>query len=126
MEEPGRQFRRRKPAVERKIGEIGENDTRVAIIGKAFKVDKIDYTFWVDDGTGVILVESEENVLPENGQIVRVIGRVIRNEEIHLFGEVVQDFSDADLEALEEIQELEKTVLPKISNTIAFFGGEEE
>lgn len=126
MEEPERQFRRRKPAVERKIGEIGENDTRVAIIGKAFKVDKIDYTFWVDDGTGVILVESEENVLPENGQIVRVIGRVIRNEEIHLFGEVVQDFSDADLEALEEIQELEKTVLPKISNTIAFFGGEEE
>ena len=126
MEEPERQFRRRKPAVERKIGEIGENDTRVAIIGKAFKVDKIDYTFWVDDGTGVILVESEENVLPENGQIVRVIGRVIRNEEIHLFGEVVQDFSDADLEALEEIQELEKTVLPKINNTIAFFGGEEE
>ena len=126
MEEPERQFRRRKPAVERKIGEIGENDTRVAIIGKAFKVDKIDYTFWVDDGTGVILVESEENVLPENGQIVRVIGRVIRNEEIHIFGEVVQDFSDADLEALEEIQELEKTVLPKISNTIAFFGGEEE
>ncbi|WP_457751930.1 replication protein RepA [Thermococcus sp.] len=125
MEEE-RQFRRRKPAVERKIGEIDENDTRVAIIGKAFKVDKIDYTFWVDDGTGVILVESEENVLPENGQIVRVIGRVIRNEEIHLFGEVVQDFSEADLEALEEIQELEKTVLPKISGTIAFFGGEEE
>ena len=126
MEEPERQFRRRKPAVERKIGEIGENDTRVAIIGKAFKVDKIDYTFWVDDGTGVILVESEENVLPENGQTVRVIGRVIRNEEIHLFGEVVQDFSEADLEALEEIQELERKVLPKISDVIAFFGGEEE
>lgn len=126
MEEPERQFRRRKPAVERKIGEISENDTRVAIIGKAFKVDKIDYTFWVDDGTGVILVESEENVLPENGQIVRVIGRVIRNEEVHLFGEVVQDFSDADLEALEEIRELERTVLPKMSNAIAFFGGEEE
>ncbi|MCD6372432.1 MAG: replication protein RepA [Thermococcus sp.] len=126
MEEPERQFRRRKPTVERKIGEISENDTRVAIIGKAFKVDKIDYTFWVDDGTGVILVESEENVLPENGQIVRVIGRVIRNEEVHLFGEVVQDFSDADLEALEEIRELERTVLPKMSNAIAFFGGEEE
>ena len=126
MEEPERQFRRRKPAVERKIGEIGENDTRVAIIGKAFKVDKIDYTFWVDDGTGVILVESEENVLPENGQTVRVIGRVIRNEEIHLFGEVVQDFSGADLEALEEIQELERKVLPKISGVIAFFGGDEE
>ncbi|WP_258083152.1 replication protein RepA [Thermococcus thermotolerans] len=119
-------FRRRKPAVERKIGEIREDDTRVSLIGKAFKVDKMDYTFWLDDGTGVILIESEENVLPENGQIVRVIGRVIRNEEgVHIYGEVVQDFSGADLEALEEIRELEKKVLPKVEGIIEFFGGEE-
>ena len=119
-------FRRRKPAVERKIGEIKEDDTRVSLIGKAFKVDKMDYTFWLDDGTGVILVESEENVLPENGQIVRVIGRVIRNEEgMHIYGEVVQDFSNADLEALEEIRELERKILPKVEGIIEFFGGEE-
>ena len=119
-------FRRRKPAVERKIGEIREDDTRVSLIGKAFKVDKMDYTFWLDDGTGVILIESEENVLPENGQIVRVIGRVIRNEEgIHIYGEVIQDFSNADLEALEEIRELEKKILPKVEGIIEFFGGEE-
>ncbi|NJE11264.1 replication protein RepA [Thermococcus sp. MAR1] len=119
-------FRRRKPAVERKIGEIREDDTRVSLIGKAFKVDKMDYTFWLDDGTGVILIESEENVLPENGQIVRVIGRIIRNEEgMHIYGEVVQDFSNADLDALEEIRELEKKVLPKVEGIIEFFGGEE-
>ncbi|WP_297516314.1 replication protein RepA [Thermococcus sp.] len=119
-------FRRRKPAVERKIAEIMEDDTRVSLIGKAFKVDKLDYTFWLDDGTGVILVESEENVLPENGQVVRVIGRVIRSEEsVHIFGEVIQDFSDADLEALEEIRELERKILPKVENVISFFGGEE-
>ncbi|ASJ08487.1 replication protein RepA [Thermococcus siculi] len=119
-------FRRRKPAVERKIGEIREDDTRVSLIGKAFKVDKMDYTFWLDDGTGVILIESEENVLPENGQIVRVIGRVIRNEEeTHIYGEVIQDFSDADLEALEEVRELERRILPKVEGIIEFFGGEE-
>ncbi|WP_456423780.1 replication protein RepA [Thermococcus sp.] len=119
-------FRRRKPAVERKIAEIKEDDTRVSLIGKAFKVDKLDYTFWLDDGTGVILVESEENILPENGQTVRVIGRVIRSEEsVHIFGEVIQDFSSADLEALEEIRELEKKILPKVENLIEFFGGEE-
>jgi len=119
-------FRRRKPAVERKIAEIREDDTRVSLIGKAFKVDKLDYTFWLDDGTGVILVESEENVLPENGQTVRVIGRVIRSEEsVHIFGEVIQDFSKADLEALEEIRELERKVLPKVERVINFFGGEE-
>jgi len=119
-------FRRRKPAVERKIGEIREDDTRVSLIGKALKVDKMDYTFWLDDGTGVILIESEDNVLPENGQIVRVIGRVIRNEEgVHVFGEVIQDFSSADLEALEEIRELERKILPKVEGIIEFFGGEE-
>ena len=118
-------FRRRKPAVERKIGEIKDDDTRVLLIGKAFKVDKMDYTFWLDDGTGVILIESEENVLPENGQIVRVIGRVIRNDEgIHIYGEVIQDFSDADLEALEEIRELERKILPKVESVVDFFGGE--
>ena len=118
-------FRRRKPAVERKIGEIREDDTRVSLIGKAFKVDKMDYTFWLDDGTGVILIESEENVLPENGQIVRVIGRVIRNDEgIHIYGEVIQDFSNADLDALEEIRELERKIVPKVEGIIEFFGGE--
>ncbi|ASJ02710.1 replication protein RepA [Thermococcus profundus] len=120
-------FRRRKPAVERKIAEIKEDDTRVALIGKAFKIDKMDYTFWLDDGTGVILIESEENVLPEPGQLVRVIGRVIRNDEgIHIYGEVLQDFSGADLESLEEIQKLEREYLPKIEAKTAFWEGGEE
>ncbi|NJE00770.1 replication protein RepA [Thermococcus sp. JdF3] len=119
-------FRRRKPAVERRISEIRDDDTRISLIGKAFKVDKMDYTFWLDDGTGVILIESEENVLPSEGQVVRVIGRVIRNEEeIHIYGEVVQDFSGADLDALEEIRELERKVLPRVEGIVEFFGGEE-
>ncbi|ASJ00532.1 replication protein RepA [Thermococcus gorgonarius] len=120
-------FRRRKPAVERKIAEISEEDTRVALIGKAFKIDKMDYTFWIDDGTGVILIESEDNVLPEPGQLVRVIGRVIREESgIHIYGEVIQDFSGADLDALEEIRELEREYLPKIRKITAFWEGGEE
>jgi len=119
-------FRRRKPAVERKIAEISDDDTRVALIGKAFKVDKMDYTFWLDDGTGVILVESEDNVLPEPGQLVRVIGRLIRNEKIHIYGEIIQDFSGVDLEALEEISELERKYLTKIEEMANFWGGEEK
>ncbi|WP_457752575.1 replication protein RepA [Thermococcus sp.] len=121
MEELQPQIRRRKPAVERKIGEISEEDTRVALIGKVVKVDKLDYLFWLDDGTGVAIIETEENVLPKVGQIVRVIGRIIRNEEMHIYAEVVQDFSDADLESLEEIQELERKVLPKIENALAWW-----
>ncbi len=121
MEELQPQIRRRKPAVERKIGEISEEDTRVSLIGKVVKVDKLDYLFWLDDGTGVAIIETEENVLPKVGQIVRVIGRIIRNEEMHIYAEVVQDFSDADLESLEEIQELERKVLPKIENALVWW-----
>jgi len=125
-----RRFRRRKPAEERMIKDIKEDDTRVALIGRAFKIDKVDYTFWLDDGTGVILVESEENVLPKPDQIVRVVGRVIRDEEgTHIYGEVIQDFSTADLEALKEIRELEERVIPKLRELTkwwSFEGGEVE
>ncbi|WP_461864541.1 replication protein RepA [Thermococcus sp.] len=114
-------FRRRKPAVEKKIGEIDEGDTRVALIGKVVKVDKLDYLFWLDDGTGVAIIESEENVLPEIGQTVRVVGRIIRNEEMHIYAEAIQDFSDADLDALEEIQELERKILPKLENALVWW-----
>ncbi len=130
MEEPAveeRTFRRRKPAVERKIAEITEEDTRVALIGKAFKIDKMDYTFWLDDGSGVILVESEDNILPENGQLVRVLGRVIRDENgIHIYGEVIQDFKGVDMDALQEIQSLEKRYLKKLEELANFWGGGEE
>lgn len=115
------QIRRRKPAVERKVGEITEGDTRVSLIGKVIKADKLDYLFWIDDGTGVAVIETEENVLPKVGQIVRVIGRIIRNEEMHIYAEVVQDFSEADLESLEEIQELERRILPKVENALVWW-----
>nr|8C5Y_C Chain C, RPA14 subunit of the hetero-oligomeric complex involved in homologous recombination [Pyrococcus abyssi]8C5Y_F Chain F, RPA14 subunit of the hetero-oligomeric complex involved in homologous recombination [Pyrococcus abyssi]8C5Y_I Chain I, RPA14 subunit of the hetero-oligomeric complex involved in homologous recombination [Pyrococcus abyssi]8C5Y_L Chain L, RPA14 subunit of the hetero-oligomeric complex involved in homologous recombination [Pyrococcus abyssi]8C5Z_C Chain C, RPA14 subun len=112
--------RRRKPAVERKISEIREEDTRVSLIGRVIKVDKMDYMFWLDDGTGVAIIESESD-LPKVGQVVRVIGRIIRNEEgIHIYAEVIQDFSDADLEALEEIRELERKLLPRLEGEIVW------
>ncbi|NJF24706.1 replication protein RepA [Thermococcus sp. Bubb.Bath] len=130
MEEPvveERTFRRRKPAIERKIAEITEEDTRVALIGKAFKIDKMDYTFWLDDGSGVILVESEDNILPEDGQLVRVLGRVIRDENgIHIYGEVIQDFRGVDMGALQEIQSLEKRYLKKLEEMASFWSGGEE
>ncbi|AEC51426.1 hypothetical protein PNA2_0509 [Pyrococcus sp. NA2] len=113
--------RRRRPAVERKISEIKEDDTRVSLIGRVIKVDKMDYMFWLDDGTGIAIIESESD-LPKVGQIVRVIGRIIRNEEgIHIYGEIIQDFSDVDLEALEEIRELERKILPKLETELTWW-----
>ncbi|AAL82143.1 replication protein RepA [Pyrococcus furiosus DSM 3638] len=111
------QVRKRRPAIEKKIAEITENDTRVSIIGKVIKVDKMEYLFWLDDGTGVAIIESEGE-LPKVGQIVRVIGRIIKNEGMHIYAEVIQDFSEADLEALEEIRELERKILPQIEREV--------
>jgi len=115
------QIRRRRPAVEKKIAEITPEDIRVSLVGKVVKVDKIDYIFWLDDGTGVIAIECEENILPKIGQMVRVIGRVIRNEKVHIYGEVVQDFSNVNLEYLEEIQKLEEKLLPKLENALVWW-----
>ncbi|HDD31889.1 MAG TPA: replication protein RepA [Thermococcus litoralis] len=115
------QIRRRRPAVEKKIAEITPEDVRVSLVGKVVKVDKIDYIFWLDDGTGVIAIECEENILPKIGQMVRVIGRVIRNEKVHIYGEVVQDFSNVNLEYLEEIQKLEEKLLPKLENALVWW-----
>jgi len=115
------QIRRRRPAVEKKIAEITPEDVRVSLVGKVVKVDKIDYIFWLDDGTGVIAIECEENILPKVGQTVRVIGRVIRNEKVHIYGEVVQDFSNVNLDYLEEIQELETKLLPKLENALVWW-----
>ena len=53
MEEMPVRIKRRRPAVERKISEITLDDLRVSLIGKVVKVDKIDYIFWLDDGTGL-------------------------------------------------------------------------
>ncbi|AFK21634.1 hypothetical protein [Pyrococcus sp. ST04] len=118
------QIRRRKPAIERKISEIREDDTRISIIGKVIKVDKMEYMFWVDDKTGVAMVEAESD-LPRVGQVVRVIGRIIRNEEgMHIYAEVIQDFSDADLEALEEIMELERKILPQLDREVMMWWSE--
>ena len=84
------------PAKERKISEIGGEDTRVSIIGTV--VGFTDNTLAVDDGTGKIDVSFEEKPNVSTGQLVRVFGRTIALEGgYEISGEVCQDFSNADL-----------------------------
>ena len=40
---------------------------------------------------------------------------------MHIYAEAIQDFSDADLDALEEIQELERKILPKLENALVWW-----
>lgn len=97
---PDEEERRRFPSKFKDIENVTSEDVRVSIIGTV--VDREETILIVDDGTGKIEVEfdlSENLENFEEGDKVRVIGRP--NEEI-LNGEVIQDFSDLDLELYNE------------------------
>jgi len=95
----------RMPAKERKISEIGGEDTRVSIVGTV--VDFKENILAVDDGTGKIDVSFEEPPNVKTGQLVRIFGRVIALEGgFELQGEAWQDFSQADLGLWRRVSEM--------------------
>ncbi len=86
----------RMPAKERKVSDIGGDDTRVSIIGTVVGLN--DNIMAVDDGTGKIDVSFEDKPQVKTGQLVRIFGRIIALEGgYEIQGEVCQDFSNADL-----------------------------
>ena len=83
-------------AKERKISDIGGDDTRVSIIGTVVGLN--DNIMAVDDGTGKIDVSFEDKPQVKTGQLVRIFGRIIALEGgYEIQGEVCKDFSNADL-----------------------------
>ncbi len=97
---------RRLPSIERKISEIEADDVRVRVLGFIIDKDIENQVIVVDDGTGRAIVFVDEEVLKrlEEGQLVRVIGKVKKGETIEIFAEVVQDFSKLDLNLYEQVR----------------------
>jgi uncharacterized protein YdeI (BOF family) len=91
------------PAVKRRVSEINPNlDSRVSLIGKI--IDLKDNLIVLDDGTGKINVSfSEDLSKPElkTGQLIRVFGFVIPNEQVEIQAEIIQDMSKLKTEYLE-------------------------
>lgn len=95
----------RMPAKERKISEVGTEDTRVSIVGTV--VDFKENILAVDDGTGKIDASFEEAPTVNPGNLVRLLGRVIPLEGgFELQGEVCQDFSKADVELWRKVSDM--------------------
>lgn len=92
--------KRRLPAVERYIKDIGGEDFRVRINGVVVDVHRDTYTAMVDDGTGRAIVQFVDPEIFEKlkeGSTVRIIGKAVPGEETMIDAEVVQDMSKLDL-----------------------------
>ncbi len=97
---------KRQPAVERRIKDIRDSDTMVRILGTALEVREGD--FILDDGEDQIAVIADpEKVGSLNeGQRVRVIGRIFKDPEPVLQGEVIQDMGKLDLDLYRKVKKL--------------------
>ena len=95
----------RVPAKERKISEIGPEDTRVSVVGTV--VDSKGSTLAIDDGTGKINAYFENAPEVKPGQFVRIFGKPIALEDgMELQGEICHDFSQADIDAWRKVSRM--------------------
>lgn len=97
----------RRPAVPRDVTEINpETDARVRVLGTV--LEKRDDSVMLDDGSGTVEVFVDADDLDglNEGQRVRVFGRVLPTaDSFEMQGELVQDMSDLDMEAYARVQE---------------------
>lgn len=102
---------RRSPAVRKDITNIEpQKDIRVRILGTVLSKDEDSVT--IDDGTGSVEVFLEEEDLEdiEDGNRIRVLGRVLPTpESFEIQGEIVQDFSNVDSELLDRVKKVVNT-----------------
>ncbi|RLF61057.1 MAG: replication protein RepA [Thermoplasmata archaeon] len=98
---------RRLPAIEREIGKIRDDDFRVKILGVIVDRDETNQCALIDDGSGkaVLYFMSRENFdMAREGKVVRVIGKVRREENIEIDVEIIQDMSNLDLALYEQVR----------------------
>lgn len=95
-EQQGR--RKRRVAVEKKIGDLSKDDSRVVVIGTVLSIDDQSLVFTIEDPSGQLTILAPTEGLIKGlkvGQPARVIGIVLPYEEgLELRAEVVQDFSE--------------------------------
>jgi hypothetical protein len=102
-DQEGGEFRRRLPSVMKDIGEIGQGDLRVSVIGTV--IDKQEEGLVLDDGTGKMLIRFDSPFETELNKMVRVLGKVVPLEDgVELHGEFLQDMDGLDMELLKRLK----------------------
>lgn len=105
--------KRRKPAVEKNIEELTQEDYRVRITGVVVDRSLDNYSAIVDDGTGrveILFSRKEDFEKAEEGKLVRVIGKVIKDENIWIDVEIIQDMSRLDPALFKQVRYVEEAV----------------
>jgi hypothetical protein len=106
------EYQKRKPAVERLISDIKEDDSRVAIIGEITSVDASSFLATLRDPSGKItLLFPRDDMMSEinEGGIFRVMGLPLAHDDgFELKAELIQDFSGFDMELYNCYMELQK------------------
>ncbi len=104
-DQEGGEFRRRLPSVMKDIGEIGQGDLRVSVIGTV--IDKQQEGLVLDDGTGKMLIRFDSPFEAELNKMVRVLGKVVPLEDgVELHGEFLQDMDGLDMELLKRLKKV--------------------
>ncbi len=106
-DEQEKKFQKRKPAKNTKISDISKEMDRVAVLGTVLGKEDAILAILVDDGTGKInaLLKNEEQYQKiATGNIVRVIGKLWgEGDDIEIQAEIVQEFSDIDVELYNKV-----------------------
>jgi RNase P/RNase MRP subunit p29 len=102
---------RKAPARPKKIEEINQQqDIRVRIVGTV--LSKEDDSVSIDDGSGTVEVFAEEDQMNdlEEGQRIRVLGRVLPTpDSFEIQGEIIQDFSGIDDDLHDRVKKVVNT-----------------
>jgi len=101
-----RLVRKRLPALEKRISDIHpDSDVRVRITGTV--IDTSANSIVLDDGSGKIEIYFEEQPSIRNGQMVRVITRILPMiDGFECRGEVVQNLDGFNLDLYKKVKEI--------------------
>ncbi len=104
--------KRRRPGVEREIESIKEEDYRVRVIGIVVDRDPGNYSATIDDSTGradVFFSRKEDFDIVEEGRLIRIIGKVIKDDEkLWIDAEIVQNMHGLDPALLKQVRYIEE------------------
>lgn len=105
-------YKKRKPAEERLVSDISEEDSRIVVIGEVTSVDQSSFLATLKDPSGEItLLFPRDEMMNEihSGGIFRVMGIPIAHESgFELKTEIIQNFAGFDLEIYGDYMDLKK------------------